>query len=154
MPKEFRHIDCDADRRRAALDPYRTGGVTAMATKEFRHTGCGGEFDYGEPCSECDEECKCAFVAAPCTFCEETSPNEAKAEMANKEYRHIGCGGVRDPHESCSECGRECTCIEQGREGPCRLCEETEINVDSQVVEPETELDRFRKFFKANGVMF
>lgn len=50
--------------------------------KEFRHKDCGGEFDAGEPCPECGEQCNCAwlgnFGAAPCTFCEnETELNEA-----------------------------------------------------------------------------
>lgn len=70
--------------------------------------------------------------------------------MSTKEFRHIGCGGVRDIGEVCSECGRECTCYDQGREGPCNLCEETEINEDEAPATRPSDLECFRDFFKTN----
>lgn len=72
----------------------------------------------------------------------------------SKEFRHIDCGGVRDIGEACSECGRECECYDQGREGPCNLCEETGINEEPAATQQVSDLDRFREFFKTNGVMF
>ncbi|CAO3358701.1 Lar family restriction alleviation protein [Azospirillum palustre] len=71
-------------------------------TKEFRHIGCGGEFDHGEPCPECGDYCKCGTVcAAPCPFCEETGANEAPEWRGDDTAAEAAALPVASPCEHC-----------------------------------------------------